>query len=196
MGGSSSRPGPRSAPGSNCPRWNEVNVFVAVATPVLSTENTGVVQRDTQRKNWPKSPKHHHAQRPWRYRVDHAVWSARAGRRPAAKDRGSGHSAAGDMVPQRLWGKEQEPGQQAKLLQWLNARLSISSAEADQPGDLSIANSISLGPLKLRFNDQACKANAPCCIFALTGSPSNSAGGSCFNGHCPSPNQSERHFLP
>ena len=60
----------------------------------------------------------------------------------------------GEWSPQRLWGKgeEHESQGQTKLLQWLNARLSISSAEADQPGDLSIANSISLGPLKLRFN--------------------------------------------
>ena len=74
-----------------------------------------------------------------------------------ARSQGSGIQATallGTWSPQRLWGKgeEHESQGQTKLLQWLNARLSISSAEADQPGDLSIANSISLGPLRLRFN--------------------------------------------
>ena len=74
-----------------------------------------------------------------------------------ARSQGSGIQATallGTWSPQRLWGKgeEHESQGQTKLLQWLNARLSISGTEADQPGDLSIANSISLGPLRLRFN--------------------------------------------
>ena len=74
-----------------------------------------------------------------------------------ARSHGSGIQATallGEWSPKRLWGKGElhESQGQTKLLQWLNARLSISSSEEDQPGDLSIANSISLGPLKLRFN--------------------------------------------
>ena len=74
-----------------------------------------------------------------------------------ARSHGSGIQASallGDWSPQRLWGKaeQQESQGQTKLLQWLNARLSISGSEENQPGDLSIANSISLGPLKLSFN--------------------------------------------
>ena len=73
------------------------------------------------------------------------------------RSNGSGIQATallGEWSPQRLWGKgEQHESQgQTKLLQWLNARLSIGNSPPDQPGDLSIGNSISLGPLKLRFN--------------------------------------------
>ena len=74
-----------------------------------------------------------------------------------ARSHGSGIQATallGEWSPQRLWGKgeQQESQGQTKLLQWLNARLLISGSEENQPGDLSIANSISLGPLKLSFN--------------------------------------------
>ena len=74
-----------------------------------------------------------------------------------ARSHGSGIQATallGEWSPQRLWdkGEQQESQGQTNLLQWLNARLSISGSEENQPGDLSIANSISLGPLKLSFN--------------------------------------------
>ena len=70
---------------------------------------------------------------------------------------GAGIQAAallGEWSPHRLWGKgeQRESQSQTKLLQWLNARLSISRAEADQRSDFSICNAVSLGPLKLRFN--------------------------------------------
>ena len=90
-------------------------------------------------------------------------------RRPAATDRGSKpQRCSGNGPPNDFGAKGKSTRARAKpLLQWLNARLSISSSEADQPGDLSICNSISLGPLKLRFNGPAgCKANARC-VFSL-----------------------------
>ena len=63
---------------------------------------------------------------------------------------GSGIQAAallGEWSPHRLWGKgeQRESQSQTKLLQWLNARLSISRAEADQRSDFSICNAVSLG---------------------------------------------------
>ena len=61
-------------------------------------------------------------------------------------DRGQATALLGEWSPQRLWGKGNNRRAKAKkLLQWLNARLSISGRR-NQPGDLSIANSISLGP--------------------------------------------------
>ena len=56
-----------------------------------------------------------------------------------ARSHGSGIQATallGEWSPQRLWGKgdEQESQGQKQLLQWLNARLSISSAEAGAEG--------------------------------------------------------------
>ena len=74
-----------------------------------------------------------------------------------ARSQGSGIQATallGEWSPHRLWskGEPHESQSQTKLLQWLNARLSISRAEADQPSDFSICNAVSLGPLKLRFN--------------------------------------------
>tara|TARA_B100002051_G_C16437052_1_gene487062 strand:+ start:153 stop:662 length:510 start_codon:yes stop_codon:yes gene_type:complete len=76
-----------------------------------------------------------------------------------ARSYGSGIQATallGEWSPQRLWGKgeQQENQGQTKLLQWLNARLSISAAQEGRPGDLNLCNSVSLGPLKLRFNGQ------------------------------------------
>ena len=60
----------------------------------------------------------------------------------------------GEWSPQRLWNKgaQQESHGQAKLLQWLNARLSINCGAAAEPTTLRVRNSVSLGPLRLRFD--------------------------------------------
>ena len=78
-------------------------------------------------------------------------------REEQARRNGTGIQAAelqGEWSPQKLWNKgaKQESYSQAKLLQWLNARLSIRCAADGDCANLQVCNSVSLGPLRLRFN--------------------------------------------
>ena len=78
-------------------------------------------------------------------------------REEQARRNGTGIQAAelqGEWSPQKLWSKgaKQESYSQAKLLQWLNARLSIRCAADADCVNLQVCNSVSLGPLRLRFN--------------------------------------------
>jgi hypothetical protein len=77
-------------------------------------------------------------------------------REAKARIGGSGIQAAalqGQWSPHRLWGRgsKTESHGQVKLLQWLQASLSITGTSGSETENLNVCNSVTLGPLSLRF---------------------------------------------